>query len=614
MAAIRRAVPAYHDLLWPTLQVLCRLSEPGRLAMIRASVAEDLALSDDTLEVRTLNGTHYAYNVNMGWALTHLKKAGLADNPEYGMWISTEAGRAVETEQVVRELCNEYWLTQDTNATDGEEIVDDAPEPPDYEKWYRERFGDARVWLMAPGLGGELWGDFLRDGNATIGWDTGDLGKCGSYEDVRDAWTTARGYNNKNPVQVVCMLIHFGPHSFYNISQMREGDIIVAKRGINAILGVGTIRSDYEYDANRQHHRHTRTVEWTPCDTPLILPDWLRRIPRKTLTNYTGCKDWLYAIFRLIDGKPPVPPPHPPPPRPGPYSVEDALEELFVGREHFERILSVLTSRKNLILQGPPGTGKTFMARRLAWCLIGLMDSQSIEVVQFHQSYAYEDFVQGYRPTDDGGFTLKNGVFYEFCERAREDEGTPYVFIIDEINRGNMSRIFGELLMLIEADKRTEEYAASLTYGKPGKRFCVPPNVYILGLMNTADRSLAVVDYALRRRFAFEDLVPAFNSPKFKAHLLNCEVDEETIQLIQDRMGTVNKKIRDDAELGSGFEIGHSYFVPAGPEALTDEWYEEVVDTQIAPLLREYWFDNLGQARREIDKMKVERASEGLPE
>ena len=600
MAAIRRAVPAYHDLLWPTLQVLCRLSEPGRLAMIRASVAEDLALSDDTLEVRTLNGTHYAYNVNMGWALTHLKKAGLADNPEYGMWISTEAGRAVETEQVVRELCNEYWLTQDTNATDGEEIVDDAPEPPDYEEWYRERFGDARVWLMAPGRGGELWGDFLREGNATIGWETGDLRECDSYEAVRDAWISAPGFTKKDPAQVVCMLINFGPHNYRDCIRMQEGDIIVAKRGINAILGVGTVKSDYEYDANRPGHRHTRTVEWTPCRSPVIIPAGNRGITRKTLTNFTPYKGWLYIMFRLIDERSPVPTLSPP----LDYSVEDALEELFIGHAHLDGIISVLTSRKNLILQGPPGTGKTFMARRLAWCLIGLKDSQSIEMVQFHQSYAYEDFVQGYRPTDDGGFTLKNGVFYEFCERAREDDDTPYVFIIDEINRGNMSRIFGELLMLIEADKRTEEYAASLTYGRPGKRFYVPPNVYILGLMNTADRSLAVVDYALRRRFAFEDLVPAFDSPKFKAHLLNCEVDEETIQLIQDRMDVVNEKIRNDAELGPGYEIGPSYFVPAGPEELTDEWYEEIVDTQIAPLLREYWFDNPERADDAVRELR----------
>ncbi len=225
------------------------------------------------------------------------------------------------------------------------------------------------------------------------------------------------------------------------------------------------------------------------------------------------------------------------------------------------------------------------MARRLAWYLIGLQDSRSIEMVQ-------------YRPTAAGGFTLLNGVFYKFCERARRDkDNTRYVFIIDEINRGNMSRIFGELLMLIEADKRTEEYAASLTYGGGGEKFFVPPNVYILGMMNTADRSLAVVDYALRRRFAFEELTPAFNTQKFRQHLLKNQVDDEVVARIQTRMIDLNDKIREDSELGSGFEIGHSYFVPNGPVE-SDTWYDEIVETQIAPLLREYWFDNQEKVRR----------------
>ena len=239
------------------------------------------------------------------------------------------------------------------------------------------------------------------------------------------------------------------------------------------------------------------------------------------------------------------------------------------------------------------------MARRIAWYLVGVKDSRSIEMVQFHQSYAYEDFVQGYRPTKDGGFTLRDGVFYEFCERARRDkDNTPYVFIIDEINRGNMSRIFGELLMLIEADKRTEEYAASLTYGGGGERFFVPPNVYILGMMNTADRSLAVVDYALRRRFAFYELTPAFNTRKFEEYLLKNQVDDEVVARIQTRMIDLNDKIREDSELGSGFEIGHSYFVPNGPVESADTWYDEIIETQIAPLLREYWFDDQEKVRQ----------------
>ena len=284
---------------------------------------------------------------------------------------------------------------------------------------------------------------------------------------------------------------------------------------------------------------------------------------------------------------------------PGPTPTSD----LFIPLDQFNRLLTSLRSRKNLILQGPPGTGKTFIARRLVWCLIGRKDSDPVEMVQFHQSYAYEDFVQGYRPTDDGGFTLKDGVFHRFCERARANSDTPHVFIIDEINRGNLSRIFGELLMLIEADKRSEDYAVALTYSDG--RFHVPDNVHILGMMNTADRSLALVDYALRRRFAFETLEPAYGTDygrtAFERYLAAEGADRSLARRICDRMRKLNRRIAADNELGPGFRIGHSYFVPSDGDQPSDDWYTRIVETQIAPLLREYWFDSPEDVEKEVD-------------
>ena len=281
-----------------------------------------------------------------------------------------------------------------------------------------------------------------------------------------------------------------------------------------------------------------------------------------------------------------------------PYTIDDAHEDLFLPRDRFERFLQSIRTRKNLILQGPPGTGKTFIARRLAWCVIGRKDSDPIEMVQFHQSYAYEDFVQGYRPTDNGGFDIKDGVFYRFCQRALDDPGTPYVFIIDEINRGNLSRIFGELLMLIEADKRTGRYAISLAYSD--ECFHVPENVHILGMMNTADRSLALVDYALRRRFAFESLEPAYGRLEFRQFLEAKGTEPTLVNHIVERMGELNRKIAEDPELGSGFEIGHSYFVPDDGERISEARYTHIVDTQIEPLLREYWFDSPNDVEKAV--------------
>lgn len=278
----------------------------------------------------------------------------------------------------------------------------------------------------------------------------------------------------------------------------------------------------------------------------------------------------------------------------GNYTTVAAAADIFLDRADIERLHSQLTRKKALVLQGPPGTGKTFIAQRLAWLLAEERSMERIEAVQFHQSYGYEDFVRGYRPTEDGGFVLRDGPFLDFCERARENHERPHVLLIDEINRGNLSGIFGELLMLIEADKRSEEWAVRLAYPRgAGERFHVPENLYLIGTMNTADRSLALVDYALRRRFAFFTVEPAFGHPQFRRHLEDRRVPASFRTRIGERLAALNETIAGDSDLGSGFRIGHSYFCdpPSGESPDHGRWFEEVVSFDIAPLLDEYWFD-----------------------
>jgi 5-methylcytosine-specific restriction endonuclease McrBC GTP-binding regulatory subunit McrB len=278
--------------------------------------------------------------------------------------------------------------------------------------------------------------------------------------------------------------------------------------------------------------------------------------------------------------------------------MDDALSELFLEQPLLERLLAIWTGKKNLILQGAPGVGKTFVAKRLAYLLLEQKDSGRIETIQFHQSYSYEDFVQGYRPDGKGGFTLRDGIFHRFCEKARLSPGRKHVFIIDEINRGNLSKILGELMLLVECDKRGPAWAASLTYSKLDEpRFFVPENVHLLGMMNTADRSLSMVDYALRRRFSFALLEPMYGSTKFRTFLIDHGVPEAMVDLIVTRMIALNQAIGEDrANLGPGYRIGHSFFVPLGDFEYDPGWYRRVIETEIYPLLEEYWFDDPDKA------------------
>ena len=280
-----------------------------------------------------------------------------------------------------------------------------------------------------------------------------------------------------------------------------------------------------------------------------------------------------------------------------PYTEKDFLDEVYIGEHQLRTLQSLLLRKKNLILQGAPGVGKTFAAQRLAYAIMGEKDEARARVIQFHQNYSYEDFVMGYKPNNEGGFSLINGIFYEFCQQARAHHDMPYFLIIDEINRGNMSKIFGELLQLIEADYRDQPI--QLAYNK--QRFSVPSNLYIIGMMNTADRSLAMIDYALRRRFCFYKMLPAFRSvgfKKYQVYLHNALLDKVIAQIEQ-----LNEVIKEDASLGEGFTIGHSYFCGLEPSTELNKKIDEIVRYDVIPMLEEYWFDDQKKLKEQKDHL-----------
>lgn len=434
------------------------------------------------------------------------------------------------------------------------------------------------AWLLAPGEGGDIWDQFLSNGEASIGWnDTGDLSGLETPEDFKQA--VRDGLPDSGPAKVGKMLRDFA-------KTMAPGDLIFAKLRTRAVLGYGIVDSDYIYNPKATPYAHIRKIKWISkvrCDMPEDV-----KLPIQTLSPIDRRPELMEILSDFYELGPITPP------APANYTKQDALADLFMPEEKLDTIIESLKRKKNIILLGAPGTGKTFVARRLAYLLMGVPDETRAPMVQFHQSTCYEDFIQGYRPDGNGGFELKDGAFYTFCQDAINEPDKSFVFIIDEINRGNLSKIFGELMMLIEPDKRDETFAVPLTYATSREEtFHVPENVFLIGTMNTADRSLSMVDYALRRRFSFIEAEPGFSSPAFVTHLTGRGASSKLVAAIQDRMETINTMITNDStNLGRGYRIGHSFFVPAKDTKPDAAWYRDIVRHEILPLIEEYWIDD----------------------
>lgn len=441
-------------------------------------------------------------------------------------------------------------------------------------------------WIYSPGDGARKWDEFYKRGVMGLGWhQIGDFNQYASKDEMKTAMKEkidpSRPYKN-------------AAHATWQfLTEMKPGDIVFAKKGMHSLIGRGVVTSEYIYDTEDAEYPNIRKINWTHNEEK---PHPGQAVT-KTLTDITAYTDYVAKLNALYEGGADDDDVEPEEKEFPEYSVEKFLEEVYMDGDSYDTLVELIRVKKNVILQGAPGVGKTFAAKRLAYSMMGVKDQERVMMVQFHQSYTYEDFIEGFRPSStSNGFEIKKGSFYNFCKKAADDLENEYFFIIDEINRGNLSKIFGELFMLIENDKRGN--ALQLLYSD--EKFFVPANVYIIGMMNTADRSLAMLDYALRRRFAFFEMKPGFGSDGFREYRM--ALGNSKFDRLIDCVEKLNTVIEADDSLGEGFCIGHSYF--CNLKTVTDKALSNIVEYEMVPLLKEYWYDEPIKVKDWTEKLR----------
>ncbi len=587
--------PRFVQYFGPVLEALRASGGEAAPEAVHGWVKDNVAV--DAAEINGVTkGGQSKFENKVGWARFYLAKAGLIDGSKRGVWKLTAEGWATtlspeESVELFREIHAQFKASDDEEEAPPETVAG------------HELFSDpARsFWFVGASWGGidDQTQRFFRAGiwqNGSHDKFTDDIMrmKPGDRIAIKASYTRKRGlpFNNRGKT-VSCMKIK----AIGTIREnLRDGKTVKVDWQITDpprewffyTYRVTVVEADSNEDLAR------RLILFTFADAKQDYDFWLRQpyFAKKydAATPSAALEDFFEDEEQEGDDAEAAAPS---------YAAADILNDgCFLGEGTIKDILARIESKRNLVLQGPPGTGKTWLAKRLAYALIGSKDPRftrnRLRVMQFHPSLSYEDFVRGWRPSGDGKLSLVDGVFLEIVEAAKAEPDRPFVLVIEEVNRGNPAQIFGEILTLLEDSKRSAEEAMELAYRRgSSERVYVPRNLYVIGTMNIADRSLALVDLALRRRFAFVTLEPQLNGA-WRQWCAGRGLAADFVDLIEQRMAALNEEIAQDRSLGPQYRIGHSYVTPVAGAAITDAraWFRDVVHTEIVPLLQEYWFDS----------------------